>query len=151
MKFRADLICDYETLMRFVVDLIDESENPKDLYYVARVEEVERWESEIKKYSKSHKYILVDKFDSLSDDEESDNSDDEKENKSEINVKGKGIRYSGSTKYSGNIRSIRPSVNSIGENHIEKLENKIKEIHDDIKSKMKDLEDKLKQLLESKN
>ncbi|GBC24973.2 hypothetical protein GLOIN_2v1867698 [Rhizophagus irregularis DAOM 181602=DAOM 197198] len=135
LKFRADLICDYETLMRFVVDLIDESENPKDLYYVARVEEVERWESEIKKYSKSHKYILVDKFDSLSDDEESDNSDDEKENKSEINVKGKGIRYSGSTKYSGNIRSIRPSVNSIGENHIEKLENKIKEIHDDIKSK----------------
>ncbi|CAG8447059.1 4522_t:CDS:2 [Rhizophagus irregularis] len=113
LKFRADLICDYETLMRFVVDLIDESENPKDLYYVARVEEVERWESEIKKYSKSHKYILVDKFDSLSDDEESDNSDDEKENKSEINVKGKGIRYSGSTKYSGNIRSIRPSVNSI--------------------------------------
>ncbi|PKK67593.1 hypothetical protein RhiirC2_852042 [Rhizophagus irregularis] len=151
LKFRADLICDYETLMRFVVDLIDESENPKDLYYVARVEEVERWESEIKKYSKSHKYILVDKFDSLSDDEESDNSDDEKENKSEINVKGKGIRYSGSTRYSGNIRSIRPSVNSIGENHIEKLENKIKEIHDDIKSKMKDLEDKLKQLLESKN
>lgn len=124
---------------------MDESENPKDLYYVAKVEEVERWEKEIKKYSKSHKIILVDKFDSLSDDEESDNSDDEKESESEIKVKSKGIRYSGS------IRSIQHSANSIGENHIEKLENKIKEIHDDIKSKMGDLDDKLKQLLESKN
>jgi hypothetical protein len=131
--------------MRLVIDMVVDDENPKELFYVAKVEEVERWEGGIKKYNKMHKCILVDRFDSVTDDEESDNDNDEKESESETNVKGKGIRFSGSS------RATRYSISSIEENYAERLENRMREIQDDIKNRMKDLEDTLKKLLESKS
>ncbi|GBB96337.1 hypothetical protein RclHR1_02730009 [Rhizophagus clarus] len=143
LKFRADLISDYETLMRFVIDLKDENENPKELHYVAKIEDVERWESGIKKYCKLHKCILVDKSDRVSsDEEEEDYSDDESEN--EFYSKSRKMRYSESS------RELRYSESSFSELYMEKLDSRMKEIHNDIRNKIKDLEDKLKTLLEPK-
>ena len=51
----------------------------KLLYYVAKTEEVKNWEEEGKKYIKKHQSLLIDRFDSLSDDEnDKENNNDEK-------------------------------------------------------------------------
>ncbi|RIA85727.1 hypothetical protein C1645_830367 [Glomus cerebriforme] len=154
LKFRADLICGYETLVKIVINRENENENPRKIYYTAKVEAVENWEREAKKYRKMHKIILVDRFDSLTDDEKNDNSDDENEygeiwERISREVKGKEReKYSGSS-----VDGMSSKFNSIvgyktfENNDVERIEKKMKEIQDEMRSKMKGLEDKLLELL----
>ncbi|RIA85733.1 hypothetical protein C1645_741357 [Glomus cerebriforme] len=146
LKFRAELICDYETLEKAVTSRKDErngnKENPRYLYYVAKVNDVEHWEDKGKKYRKMHKTILVDKFDALTDDE-----DDEKVNCGDNDRKsGKilGIErdiiksYSIKSKnfnFCGEFRNV--DGNEGIENKVEKLEQKMNEIQKEIENKFK--------------
>ncbi|RIA85730.1 hypothetical protein C1645_808118 [Glomus cerebriforme] len=146
LKFRADLICDYETLIKVIVSRNNDIENPRKLYYVAKLEAVENWESEAKKYRKLHKSILVDRFESVTDDEKSDDEYGEIWERFSKEIKGKKKRdYSGSS-YDGSsskFNSIR-GYKSFENNDVEKLEKKMKEVQDDVKNKMKEIKDEMK-------
>src|SRR4051794_15925696 len=145
--FRADLICDYETLVKST-DQDDgwedvDKRNPTGLYYIAKFDEVKRWEDEGKKYFKMNSTILVDRFDSLTDDEE----DSDKDENLWRQIKRKDTGYS---EISLDDRLIKePDYNAEQvENKIEKLEQKMNELQDDMQSKMKSLDHKLEKVLE---
>ena len=72
LKFRAELIYDYETLANMTINRKDEQldNDPENLYYISKVEDVDNWEDQGKKYLKRHKTLLIDRFDSLTDDED---------------------------------------------------------------------------------
>ena len=74
LLFRAELICDYETLAKISFRERDGWEHgdkriPTNLYYIAKVDEVKRWEDESKKYMMNN-IVLVDRFDYLTDEED---------------------------------------------------------------------------------
>ncbi|GES81134.1 hypothetical protein GLOIN_2v1867698 [Rhizophagus clarus] len=140
LKFRAELICDYETLEKAVSSRKNErngyKENPRYLYYVAKVDEVEHWEEKGKKYRKMHKTILVDKSDVLTDDDD--------ENVSSSNNKDRKLLLSDDSLNSENDGFCETVENKRIVNEVVKLEQKMNELQNG----MKILDGKLEQIFQ---
>ena len=149
----------------------NDNDTPKNLFYVAKVKEVDNWEDEGKKYLKRHKTLLIDRFDSLTDDEyekqidetydkyDKEDKDDDKDDKNDKDTnkddKGKWKQYleileefrrkgkdrSESTVDSNNINN---TLSSRGVELSKESENK----DEILENKLKNLEEKLEKVIE---
>src|SRR5438045_1084867 len=104
---------------------------PTNLYYIAKVDEVKRWEDESKKYMMNN-IVLVDKFDYLTDDDDDNYDDDEKDFRT---TWGKEKDYS------------QISLDSVSVNRMKRVSRVLTSSNDDkVESKIEKLEQKVKEL-----
>ena len=164
LKFRADLIADYEAIER----LFGNSRNPRYIYYIGSSEDQEKWSVKAEKYRKAYKSSLIDdvKFD---DDDYNDdyvdgiNSDGfNGENKGHqedglLSVKGIKSVSGGRTSESKEKQKFELKLEHIIDNEdinnkkiqdkINKLEEKIDKLTDDVTNRISVVEENLKELL----
>ena len=168
LKFRADLIADYEAIER----LFGNKKNPRYIYYIGSSEDQEKWLVKAEKYRKAYRSSLIDdvKFD---DDDFDDDYDDYVSgtnykdgfnggNKDGLlNVKGlKGFKDLSGSKTNESKGKQRFELklehasdedtednNKQIRNKINNLEEKIDKLTDDVTNRINSVEENLKELL----
>ncbi|PKB99384.1 hypothetical protein RhiirA5_403639 [Rhizophagus irregularis] len=151
LKFRADLIAEYEAIEK---PFGNTRGNPRYIYYVGSLESQEEWLAKAEKYKKTHKSLL-DRFHKFEDDETDDDDDyiDEiDDDDDDFDEKHQKHHYRGDTSIS-NIEEEELFVNdgkiskSKEKQKLKDCQNNLEEKINDITNRISSVEENLKELI----
>ncbi|CAB4379438.1 unnamed protein product [Rhizophagus irregularis] len=150
LKFRADLIAEYEAIEK---PFGNTRGNPRYIYYVGSLESQEEWLAKAEKYKKTHKSLL-DRFHKFEDDETDDDDDyiDEIDDDDDFDEKHQKHHYRGDTSIS-NIEEEELFVNdgkiskSKEKQKLKDCQNNLEEKINDITNRISSVEENLKELI----